>query len=149
MEQEHPTGGVDPGYDTPGNQYGHRTQRRLYRSRNDRVIAGVGGGLGHYFGIDPVLVRLAFVALAVAGGVGILIYFVSAIILPEATDDEDVAVGESTSMTEGRLIFGGVFIVIGGYLLLREIIPWYSDRIVWGVILVAVGLAVVLRGADR
>ena len=149
MEQEHPTGGVVSGFETPGDQYNHGAHRRLHRSRNDRVIAGVGGGLGHYFGIDPVLVRLAFVALAVAGGIGILIYFVAAIILPEATDDEDVAVANSTAMTEGRLIFGGVFIVIGGYLLLREIIPWYSDRIVWGVILVAVGLAVVLRRADR
>ncbi len=149
MEQEQTTGGVDPGYERPGEGYRHRVQKRLYRSKNDRMVAGVCGGLGHYFGIDPVLVRLAFVALTVAGGVGILIYLVSAIILPEATEEEDVPSDESRTKTEGRLIFGGLFIVVGGYLLLREVFPWYSDRIVWGVILVAVGLAVVLRGADQ
>jgi phage shock protein C len=43
------------------------TPKRLYRSRTDRMIAGVCGGLAKHFGIDPTLVRLAFVILALAG----------------------------------------------------------------------------------
>ncbi|MFQ5794497.1 MAG: PspC domain-containing protein [Candidatus Bipolaricaulia bacterium] len=48
--------------------------RRLYRSRDKRMIAGVCGGLAEYFDLDPVLVRVAFVILAVAGGGGVLAY---------------------------------------------------------------------------
>lgn len=50
------------------------SQQRLTRSRNDKIIAGVCGGLGRYFGLDPVLVRLVMVALVFAGGISVLIY---------------------------------------------------------------------------
>ncbi len=58
-------------------------ESRLYRSRTDKVIAGVCGGLGEYIGVDPVLVRLFFVVLAVADGVGLLIYIIMMIAVPE------------------------------------------------------------------
>ena len=57
-------------------------QKRLYRSRDDRMIFGVCGGLAKYFGIDPVIVRLITVLLAFADGVGILAYIVLAIVVP-------------------------------------------------------------------
>jgi phage shock protein C len=58
--------------------------RRLYRSRSERMLAGVAGGLAEYFGVDPTLVRLAFVLLALPGGApGILPYLVLAIVVPE------------------------------------------------------------------
>ncbi|HEV8635540.1 MAG TPA: PspC domain-containing protein, partial [Chloroflexota bacterium] len=60
----------------------------LHRSRRDRVVAGVCGGLGEYFGIDPTVVRLAFVAVALAGGASVLAYIILALLLPEATGDE-------------------------------------------------------------
>ncbi|HZD79229.1 MAG TPA: PspC domain-containing protein, partial [Actinomycetota bacterium] len=47
--------------------------RSLRRSRSDRVIAGVCGGIGWYLGVDPVLIRIAFVVLTVAGGSGVLL----------------------------------------------------------------------------
>ena len=55
---------------------------RLYRSRSERMMGGVCGGLGAYFGIDPVLVRLLFVILTVWGGAGVLIYLVLWVIIP-------------------------------------------------------------------
>jgi phage shock protein C len=55
--------------------------QRLMRSRNDKIIAGVAGGIGQYLAIDPVLVRLAFVALALTG-VGLLLYPVLWLIMP-------------------------------------------------------------------
>ncbi|MFO7322041.1 MAG: PspC domain-containing protein [Chloroflexota bacterium] len=58
-------------------------QKRLYRSRTDRMIAGVCGGIGEYFGIDPTVVRLAAVLLAMAGGPGLLLYIILAVIIPE------------------------------------------------------------------
>lgn len=56
--------------------------KRLLRSRDDRVIAGVAGGLGRYFGIDPVIVRIAAVVSIFFGGVGIVAYLLSAIFIP-------------------------------------------------------------------
>lgn len=56
---------------------------RLYRSRFDKVIAGVAGGLAKHFNMDPTLVRVLFVVLAFAGAGGILIYIILWIAVPE------------------------------------------------------------------
>src|SRR6185503_20377969 len=48
--------------------------RRFYRSRRNRLIAGVAGGLGRYFRVDPIFFRIGFVALAFFGGVGFILY---------------------------------------------------------------------------
>ncbi len=57
--------------------------RRLYRSRDERMVAGVAGGLAEYFGVDPTLLRLAFVALTLGGGgVGLAGYVLLAILAP-------------------------------------------------------------------
>ncbi len=58
--------------------------KRLYRSSRERILGGVAGGIGDYFDVDPTLVRLAWILLAFAGGVGILAYIVAWIIIPEA-----------------------------------------------------------------
>jgi len=57
--------------------------KRLYRSRKDRVIGGVCGGLGYYFNLDPVIIRVATVALFFAGFIGLLGYIIAWIIVPE------------------------------------------------------------------
>ncbi|MEX0789476.1 MAG: PspC domain-containing protein, partial [Actinomycetota bacterium] len=56
----------------------------LFRSRNQRIIAGVAGGLGERFGIDPVLVRIAFALLSLSGLAGVVLYAVLWATLPEA-----------------------------------------------------------------
>jgi len=58
-------------------------QRQLTRSRTDRRIAGVAGGIAKYFGIDPILVRVAFVVATFIGLVGPLLYIVLWIVMPE------------------------------------------------------------------
>ena len=57
--------------------------KRLYRSRTNQIIGGVCGGLGDYFGIDPVLFRLAFVLLVLMFGTGVLAYIILWLIMPE------------------------------------------------------------------
>jgi phage shock protein PspC (stress-responsive transcriptional regulator) len=57
--------------------------KRLYRSLTDRKFAGVAGGLAEYFVMDPLLIRLAFVILTIAGGGGFLIYLILWIVTPE------------------------------------------------------------------
>ena len=57
--------------------------KRLYRSKKDRMICGVCGGIANYFNIDPTLVRLAGVLIAMGAGSGILAYIIAAIIIPD------------------------------------------------------------------
>jgi len=57
--------------------------KRLYRSRDNRWIAGICGGLGEYLNVDPTVVRAAFVLFALAGGSGILAYIILWFIIPE------------------------------------------------------------------
>jgi phage shock protein C len=58
--------------------------KKLYRSRNDKMLAGVCGGLGDFLGLDPNLVRLMFVLLAILGGHGVILYLIMCIIVPPA-----------------------------------------------------------------
>jgi phage shock protein C len=57
--------------------------KHLYRSRKDRKIAGVCGGLAAYLGIDPVIPRLVWVVFALAAGVGILAYLICWLVIPQ------------------------------------------------------------------
>ena len=58
-------------------------RERLYRSRSDRMLFGVAGGMADWFDLDPSLVRLVWAILVLAGGVGVLLYIVAAIVIPE------------------------------------------------------------------
>jgi phage shock protein C len=56
--------------------------KRLYRSRNDRMIAGVCGGLGQFLGMDPTIIRLIFVVAVLVGFAGLLAYLILAVVIP-------------------------------------------------------------------
>ncbi len=56
--------------------------KRLYRSSTQKMLAGVCGGIGEYFDIDPTLVRLSFVLFSLMGGSGLLAYIIAAIVIP-------------------------------------------------------------------
>jgi phage shock protein C len=57
--------------------------RKLYRSTSNRQLAGVCGGLAEYFNLDPTLIRVLFIVLAVLGGAGVLLYLALWIIVPK------------------------------------------------------------------
>ena len=57
--------------------------KRLYRNSQNKLLAGVCSGLGDYFNIDPVIIRLLWVVLTIFGGAGLLIYIIAWIIIPE------------------------------------------------------------------
>ena len=123
--------------------------RVLRRSRDDRMIGGVCGGLGRYLGIDPVLLRIAFVILAIAGGGGILVYVVAWILIPEQREGEDIGTERPSSIDTTRLIVGGALIAVGTILLLNLSIPRFG-KYFWPLALIAVGVAVVIQAsADR
>lgn len=57
--------------------------KKLYRSQDQRILGGVCGGLGEYFNIDPIIVRLIFVAFALVGGGGLLLYLIMWLVIPQ------------------------------------------------------------------
>ena len=87
-------------------------QRRLLRSRDDRVIWGVAGGLAQHLGFNPTLVRFAFVIISLFGGAGLLAYLVLAIMLPE-DDGEGNPVDESVWSRLGRVALVCILVAIG------------------------------------
>lgn len=120
--------------------------RVLRRSRDDRVIAGVCGGLGRYLGVDPVLLRVAFVVLAIAGGGGILLYIVSWILIPEERSGEPLGTTRPSGFDTTRLIVGGTLIAVGTIMLLNLSIPRFG-KYLWPLALIAIGVAIVVQAS--
>ena len=58
-------------------------EKRLYKARGHRMVAGVCGGIAEYFNIDPTIVRLLFVLFCFGAGSGLLAYIIAAVIMPE------------------------------------------------------------------
>src|SRR4030095_2441734 len=69
----------------------HPAAKRLERSRSDRMLAGVSGGLARYFDIHPAFYRVGFVVLTLIGGAGVLIYIAAALVIPGAGEEASVA----------------------------------------------------------
>ncbi len=61
--------------------------KRLYKSKTNRTICGVCGGIGEYFDIDPTIVRILWIVFTFAGGSGILAYIICALVMSNAPDD--------------------------------------------------------------
>ena len=121
--------------------------RVLRRSREDHVLGGVCGGLGRYLGLDAVLLRLAFVLLLFAGGVGILIYVLAWIVIPEEQPGDEL--GEAHVHTSGGAggAFGFLLVAIGAVLLVHAVVPdWIDHRYVWPVLVIVLGLVLMARG---
>jgi signal transduction histidine kinase/phage shock protein PspC (stress-responsive transcriptional regulator) len=114
----------------------------IIRSRHNRVLLGVAGGLGERLGVDPVLVRVAFAVLAIAGGAGLALYLLAWAVSVEP--DGEAARERPVRRPAARQV------VLGSLLLLREIGLWFGDQIVWPIALAAAGSAVIwTRGDDR
>jgi len=73
------------------NESNNGPAKRLYRTRDGRIVAGVCTGLATYFGVDPTLVRLVFALLTVFGGAGILLYLCAWILIPDEVDGTSIA----------------------------------------------------------
>jgi phage shock protein C len=138
---------------------------RLYRSPDDRMLAGVAGGLAEMLDIDPSIVRIVWaVVIVLTGGLALLVYIVMAIVVPERpvgvearqaagppAGGSSVPAGGSPASVRrtrrsdgarGGLVAGLILILIGGFFLLRELIPSIDLGFWWPT--VAIGLGVVL-----
>jgi phage shock protein C len=115
-------------------------ERVLRRSRDDRMIGGVCGGLGRYLGLDPTLVRIGFVALTVLGGSGVLAYIIAWLVIPDQRPGEAVVAGSSSVGTSGSVLVGGLLVAAGTVLLLDQVIPGFR-QVLGPLVLIAIGLA--------
>ncbi len=146
---------------------------RLARSRTDYMVGGVCGGLGKYFKIDPVFIRLLFVLITLAGGSGVLIYFILWIVIPRediiATQQTNLdgpelgrraslmgeEIGQVASQPNRRTIqFIGIALVVAGlyYLLQNLNIPWLNwmnNVLVWPILLIVGGGFLLLRALKQ
>jgi phage shock protein C len=133
----------------------HITPNRLYRSRDEHMIAGVAGGIAQYFNIDPVLPRLGFVVLALTPGLGffaILTYIVMAIVVQYRPTGEAEPVIEGRAIRDGRggeivgyALAGLGVVMLAGTIGLYSLIQW---QFVWPVALIAIGALVLIRRRD-
>jgi phage shock protein C len=125
-----------------------RTRSPLRRSRRDRVLGGVCGGIARYLDIDPVLLRVAAVALALSGGVGVLAYVIAWVVLPEAPGDEPEPAAPPAGRHAVAIAVGAALVGLGVLLLVRQWMPWFGAEVFWPLVVVAVG-ALVLTTARR
>ena len=130
-------------FDRESGQHAQAEVRRVRRSRKDRVIGGVCGGLGRYLNVDPVLLRIAAVALAMSGGFGVLAYVIAWVVIPEETGPEAGASPPAVTRHGVALVVGTALVALGALLLLRQIIPWFSGAVFWPVVVVAIGVLIV------
>ena len=127
------------------------TPPRLRRSDDDRVIAGVCGGLGRYLGVDPILLRLGLIALCFVGGSGIALYLAAWIVIPQAVapagQHEPTWHPSSPRRDTIRFCLGAAFIAAGVFSLADLILPPFVARLFWPAILLAVGVSFLVRAA--
>src|SRR4029453_13295763 len=118
------------------------------------VRLGVAGGLGGRLGVDPVLVRVAFAVLAIAGGSGVVLYLLAWAVSVEPDDELARARpgrppgARPVRPPAARQAFALGLVVLGTMLLLREVGLWFGDRLVWPIALAAAGSAVIYARSD-
>ena len=143
-------------------------KQRLCRSKQNKILGGVAGGIGEFFEIDPVIIRIIFVILAAFGGTGVVIYLVLWLLLP---DTDGVSVAEnfaaeikkeecadcdsdhksaknkgSIEISESKKIFGALLIVFGLYLLISRILPNLNLGVyLWPSLIILFGLFIVYK----
>jgi phage shock protein C len=119
--------------------------RRLYLSRTDKVIAGVCGGIGEYFGIDPVFVRVIAVVLALAHGLGLVAYFIAWLAMPKQPVEAAAAVPQTDHSSRNRNLLGMILILVGVYFLLDMHFWWWHLERFWPLLLVIAGALLMIR----
>lgn len=144
-------------------------EKTLYRSCKNRILGGVAAGLGEYFNVDATLMRLLFVISVIPGGVGIIIYLASWLIVPNDPEcdihhkkpeeeikeaAEDFAKQAKENFKEARhgdakAIIGSVIVIIGALLLIRNLTGIDVWENFWPLALIIIGLAILLRSVNR
>jgi phage shock protein PspC (stress-responsive transcriptional regulator) len=130
-----PGSGPPPGYAGPP---GPRAGRRLVRRTDQRIIAGVAGGIADYLGLEPWLVRIAFVVLVPFGGLGALAYLIAWLLVPPAGTDQSLAAGVLRRPPTGFRGYLGVALILLAVAILAS--AFSEPQVIWAVALIAFGI---------
>ncbi|HHW56947.1 MAG TPA: PspC domain-containing protein [Clostridia bacterium] len=127
--------------------------KRLYRSREQRILGGVCGGIAEYFDVDVTLIRLICLITVLFGGSGLLFYLIAWIIIPEnpyqvegdvvKKDREEVKEGRRDSRANETL--GWALIILGVILLLPKLLSFVNFRMLWPIVLIAIGIWILFK----
>lgn len=146
--------------------------KNLYRSEENRIIAGVCGGLGEYFNIDPVMIRIIFFLLAFFGGSGIPVYLVLWLIIPSKShlnDDQGETVQEnikeiktkakefaedvksSSQNNNTKRIFGIIIMFVGVVFLLENFGFYFLNYLwrFWPLLIIILGFLIITRNERK
>lgn len=125
-------------------------EKRIYRSKKNRMIAGVCGGIAEYLNIDPAIVRLIMALLVLVNGLGIILYILAVIIIPEKPEETSGEVAGSYVETHSPVTLGVILIIIGIVAIIWSlgipILRMVSPGIFIGVIILIAGLYFLIRG---
>lgn len=138
---------------------------KLHRSKKNKIIAGVCGGIAEYFNVDVTLIRLAWVLAVFFGGSGIVLYILAVVIIPEekvivekntvdAPTEGEIIEGENSEAiqpesvnekeTKRRQIFGIILVGLGVYFLLERFFH-FNMHDWWPVILIVIGAVLLFK----
>ena len=141
--------------------------KRLYKSSENSMLCGVCGGIAEYFDIDPVIIRVIFVFLALVQGLGILLYLVLLIVIPKKgnKDTAEERIEQFTERAEqgvkqavkevkkvgffknSQQLIGVIIVIIGLFFLLGKFFPlsWFRWDIFWPITLIVVGVYILIK----
>jgi phage shock protein C len=139
--------------------------RKVYRSRRDRIIFGVCGGIAEYYNIESLWVRVVFIFLGITGAIGFVLYIALAILMPlnpiKTSDDKKTSEMGATAeefrdrvkglaselrndskMDRRRNLLGLVIVTIGVIAFFNELFPnfWIGWKVLWPIIIMLIGL---------
>jgi phage shock protein PspC (stress-responsive transcriptional regulator) len=122
--------------------------KELHRSRDDRLLAGVSGGLGRYFEISPNFFRVGFAILTLVGGAGILLYLAAALVIPEEGRTDSIAAEALKRYRERPWLLVGVALVGIAFLsLVAQADLWPDSGFAWTLLVIGViTIAIAQRG---
>lgn len=138
--------------------------KKLYRSCNNRIIAGIAGGLGEYLAIDPLVIRLIFLVL-IFSGVGFAAYIVAWVLIPndpkcanksgseEIKEKAESFANEFRDMGKNndsdlRIIFGAIILAFGLLLLFQNLVGELVWKVFWPAILILFGFYLITKSSE-
>ncbi|MCL2246840.1 MAG: PspC domain-containing protein [Lentimicrobiaceae bacterium] len=133
-------------------------QKRLTRSSTDRKIAGICGGLGEYFNVDPVLFRIAFCFALFMGGTGFILYIIMLLVVPEkqtrfqssSKQDEEIIIEEISEEKKKDikdatlLVLGALLILFGIFFFVVRAFPFHLREFFFPALLVIGGILLLI-----
>lgn len=126
--------------------------KRLYRSRKDKYLAGVCGGVADYFNIDPTIVRILVVIIAISSvGTAAVAYLIMAIVVPEVPDGyvpEDNAERQTLDSSNTRQVLGTILVGAGALILLSRMVSWFDSGMILAIGIIAVGAFILFRRTE-